>query len=189
MVESDEESKLAMLKILLEPCQYIAQLPGPQIPIKLIKAFDGWLHIPEEKLTIIEDVIEMLHSASLLIDDIEDSSKLRSGVPVAHHIYGTPLTMNAANYTYFLAMQKALTLDHPQVAEIFVGKSLLQLIPIEPNTSMFRTNDSISSWSRNRNLVARKFRFTLRRRISSDGLSKIWKFIPFGCSSHATFPS
>ena len=43
----------------------------------------------------------MLHNASLLIDDIQDNSKLRRGVPVAHNIYGVPLTINAANYIYF----------------------------------------------------------------------------------------
>ena len=137
MLENDEESKLAMLKILLEPCQYIAQLPTQQLPAKLIKAFHLWLNIPDEKLTIIEDLMEMLYSASLLVDDIEDNSKLRSGVPVAHHIYGTPLTMNAANYTYFLAMQKALALDHPQVAEIFTGERRPLLLTFGNKTTDF----------------------------------------------------
>jgi geranylgeranyl diphosphate synthase type 3 len=63
----------------------------------------------------------MLHNASLLIDDIQDNSKLRRGAPVAHSIYGVPLTINAANHIYFLAMQKALLLKHPDVTQIFVG--------------------------------------------------------------------
>jgi len=67
----------------------------------------------------------MLHNASLLIDDIEDNSKLRRGVPVAHKIYGIPLTINAANYIYFLAMQKALTLEHPDVTNIFIRELFL----------------------------------------------------------------
>lgn len=63
----------------------------------------------------------MLHNASLLIDDIQDNSKLRRGAPVAHSIYGVPLTINAANYVYFLAMQKASALKHPDVTKVFVG--------------------------------------------------------------------
>lgn len=35
------------------------------------------------------------------VDDIEDNSKLRRGVPVAHSIYGVASTINAANYVYF----------------------------------------------------------------------------------------
>ncbi|CAF0994976.1 unnamed protein product [Adineta ricciae] len=111
-------------KILLEPYEYIRTIPGKQIRPKLIQAFNLWLHIPDEKLTVIEDLVEMLHNASLLIDDIQDNSKLRRGVPVAHNIYGIPLTINAANYIYFLAMQKALALEHADVTQIFVDQML-----------------------------------------------------------------
>jgi len=52
------------------------------------------------------------------IDDIEDSSTLRRGVPVAHHIYGTPTTLNSANYVYFLGLQKLLALGKPGCAEV-----------------------------------------------------------------------
>ena len=89
---------------------------------RLHQAFNLWLAIPDDKLVAIGDLIEMLHNASLLIDDIEDNSKLRRGVPVAHHIYGIPLTINAANYIYFLAMQKAVNLDHPDATQIFIGQ-------------------------------------------------------------------
>lgn len=68
----------------------------------------------------------MLHNASLLIDDIEDNSILRRGVPVAHHIYGVASTINAANYTYFLGLEKALTLDHPQITTVYT-EQLLEL--------------------------------------------------------------
>jgi geranylgeranyl pyrophosphate synthase len=97
----------------------------------------------------------MLHNASLLIDDIEDNSKLRRGVPVAHNIYGVPLTINAANYVYFLAMEKALTLRHPDVTQIFVGlfKNEIFLFILK-EFFCFRSNVRITSWTRYGNLVA-----------------------------------
>lgn len=51
------------------------------------------------------------------IDDIEDNSCLRRGVPVAHSIYGVASTINAANYVFFLALQKVQQLGHPDVSE------------------------------------------------------------------------
>ena len=36
------------------------------------------------------------------MDDVEDSSTLRRGAPVAHAVYGVPQTINTANYVYFL---------------------------------------------------------------------------------------
>ena len=68
----------------------------------------------------------MLHNASLLIDDIEDSSKLRRGFPVAHSIYGIPSVINSANYVYFLGLEKVLTLDHPDAVKVFT-RQLLEL--------------------------------------------------------------
>lgn len=65
----------------------------------------------------------MLHNASLMIDDIEDGSTLRRGAPAAHMVYGVPLTINAAELTCFLAMQKAMQLNHPLVAHIMISKS------------------------------------------------------------------
>ncbi|XP_042625472.1 LOW QUALITY PROTEIN: geranylgeranyl pyrophosphate synthase [Cyprinus carpio] len=68
----------------------------------------------------------MLHNASLLIDDIEDSSKLRRGFPVAHSIYGVPSVINSANYVYFLGLEKVLTLEHPEAVRLFT-RQLLEL--------------------------------------------------------------
>lgn len=75
---------------------------------------------------VIIEVTEMLHNASLLIDDIEDSSKLRRGFPVAHSIYGTPSVINSANYVYFLGLEKVLTLEHPEAVQVFT-RQLLEL--------------------------------------------------------------
>lgn len=68
----------------------------------------------------IEDIVQMLHNASLLIDDIEDNGKLRRGQPVSHLIYGVPTTLNCGNFVYFLAMQQLQTLGKPEAYQIFV---------------------------------------------------------------------
>jgi len=74
-------------------------------------AFNEWLDVPPPALAIITKVIGMLHTASLLVDDIEDGSVLRRGLPVAHSIFGTAQTINSANYVYFEALQELLKLD------------------------------------------------------------------------------
>lgn len=59
---------------------------------------------------------------SYRIDDIEDNSCLRRGVPVAHSIYGVASTINAANYVFFLALEKVQQLGHPDVSIAFRWK-------------------------------------------------------------------
>ncbi|MEW6271881.1 MAG: polyprenyl synthetase family protein, partial [Thermodesulfobacteriota bacterium] len=49
------------------------------------------------------EVPELLHNASLVVDDIEDAATERRGGPPAHLTYGLPIALNAANAAYFRA--------------------------------------------------------------------------------------
>ncbi|XP_043468177.1 geranylgeranyl pyrophosphate synthase isoform X3 [Leptopilina heterotoma] len=104
---------------LLKPFTYILQVPGKQVRGKLAHAFNFWLKIPSEKILKVGNIIQMLHNSSLLIDDIEDNSILRRGIPVAHSIYGVASTINAANYVLFIALENVLSLNHPEATQVF----------------------------------------------------------------------
>jgi len=83
----------------------------------MVAAFNDWLQVPQEQLVVITRIVGMLHSASLLMDDVEDDSQLRRGIPVAHKIYGVPQTINTANYVYFLAYKELFALRDPGNAD------------------------------------------------------------------------
>ncbi|XP_043468175.1 geranylgeranyl pyrophosphate synthase isoform X1 [Leptopilina heterotoma] len=107
---------------LLKPFTYILQVPGKQVRGKLAHAFNFWLKIPSEKILKVGNIIQMLHNSSLFssrIDDIEDNSILRRGIPVAHSIYGVASTINAANYVLFIALENVLSLNHPEATQVF----------------------------------------------------------------------
>ncbi|CAH7672894.1 geranylgeranyl diphosphate synthase, type III, partial [Phakopsora pachyrhizi] len=91
--------------ILLEPFTYLSSTPGKEIRSLMIDSFNNWLKVDSDQLLIVKKIVGKLHTASLLMDDVEDGSELRRGVPVAHKIYGIPQTINSANYVYFLAYQ------------------------------------------------------------------------------------
>ncbi|KAL9126505.1 MAG: hypothetical protein Q9217_004451 [Psora testacea] len=109
-------------KILLGPFDYMFDHPGKDIRKQLIAAFNIWLKVPETSLAIITKVVGMLHTASLLVDDVEDFSQLRRGVPVAHSIFGTAQTINSANYVYFAALQELLKLGNDKVIKIYTDE-------------------------------------------------------------------
>lgn len=50
------------------------------------------------KLAVIPEVV---HNATLMVDDIEDNSTLRRGSKCAHLKYGVPIAVNDANFFYF----------------------------------------------------------------------------------------
>ena len=123
---------------LLEPYHYISSTPGKNIRSALIDCFQLWLCVPlsievgsndtgsddtnaEAKIDIlseIKQIIASLHNASLLIDDIEDNSKLRRGQPVAHSIFGVASVINCANYVYFLALERCRRLGSEKAMKV-----------------------------------------------------------------------
>ncbi|KAM3505908.1 hypothetical protein MY11210_007769 [Beauveria gryllotalpidicola] len=106
-------------RIIRGPFAYTISHPGKDIRSQLIAAFDAWLQVPPASLDVITRVVGMLHEASLLVDDVQDSSELRRGFPVAHHIFGVAQTINSANYIYFAALQELLTLNNQQALATF----------------------------------------------------------------------
>lgn len=58
------------------------------------------------------------------IDDVQDNSILRRGIPVAHNIFGTAQTINSANYVYFLALQEVRKLNSPAAMDIYTEELL-----------------------------------------------------------------
>ncbi|KAH7870056.1 isoprenoid synthase domain-containing protein [Lentinula edodes] len=97
---------------VLEPFTFVTSNPGKDMRGRLIEAFNLWLNVPLDKIATIAKIVNMLHAASLMVDDIEDDSQLRRGRPVAHKVYGIPQTINTANYVYFLAFQELFTLNN-----------------------------------------------------------------------------
>ncbi|OQE16143.1 hypothetical protein PENSTE_c025G07948 [Penicillium steckii] len=113
-------------RIVRAPLDYLLSIPGKDIRSKIINAFNEWLLLPEKELSIVKDIINLLHTASLLIDDIQDGSHLRRGHPVAHDIFGVAQTINSANYAYYLQQSRLREIGDPQAFVIFT-KALLDL--------------------------------------------------------------
>lgn len=61
-------------------------------------------------------------TANSSVDDVEDSSLLRRGIPVAHSIFGTAQTINSANYVYFAALQELMKLRNHRAIEIYTDE-------------------------------------------------------------------
>ncbi|KFZ21954.1 hypothetical protein V502_02902 [Pseudogymnoascus sp. VKM F-4520 (FW-2644)] len=83
---------------LLAPPRYIQSLRSKNIRSKLVDAFNIWFQLPEDRVNIIKGVINDLHNATLILDDIQDESLLRRGSSAAHCIFGPAQCINSATY-------------------------------------------------------------------------------------------
>ncbi|KAK6496867.1 hypothetical protein TWF481_001849 [Arthrobotrys musiformis] len=103
-------------EITLEPSDYIASMPSKGIRNVAIDALDIWYMVPQRSLEIIKNIISMLHTSSLIIDDIEDFSELRRGQPSARAVFGIPQSINSANYLFVKCLFEAQKLSPSAVA-------------------------------------------------------------------------
>lgn len=110
--------------VVLEPYSYLLQVPGKAVRSKLIAAFNFWMDVPQDKVDAISHIVQMLHTASLLIDDIEDGSTLRRGIPTAHLVYGVPWAINCGNYVYFQAMEECTKLGNMEATQYFLSEMI-----------------------------------------------------------------
>ena len=111
----NSEGKLNSRAKVIRPEDKVSQVLGRVTLASSLQAFNKWVGMKENKLfDSLLELIEILQNASLMIDDIEDGSELRRGLPCAHIVYGVPSTINSANYYYFLAMQKLTEISPPE---------------------------------------------------------------------------
>ncbi|KAJ2812153.1 geranylgeranyl diphosphate synthase 1, partial [Coemansia furcata] len=122
--KADRRSSSSMEETLLAPFEYLSQVPGKEVRTVMITAFNNWLLLDADVLARIANVVRKLHTASLMIDDVEDNSDLRRGIPVTHKIYGVPMTINTANFVYFIALQDLLQMSNSRLVDIFTEELL-----------------------------------------------------------------
>ena len=108
--------------VLMRPIAELTSNPGKRIRAQLV-SFSYRLLTGDRPLSYMAtkryrscaEAIELLHAGSLIIDDIEDGSKVRRGRPALHRIYGVPIALNAGNWLYFwpaeLLKQTGLSAD------------------------------------------------------------------------------
>ena len=77
-----------------------------------------------EKYFVINFLFELCIILHCRIDDIQDNSILRRGIPAAHTIYGVPSTINAANYVHFIGLNRVQSLNHPKAMDLCTGHLL-----------------------------------------------------------------
>jgi geranylgeranyl pyrophosphate synthase len=66
------------------------------------------------------EVVELIHAGSLIVDDIEDGSRMRRGKPALHIRYGLPIALNAGNWLYFWAFELIKAMELPRETALSV---------------------------------------------------------------------
>jgi ophiobolin F synthase len=105
---------------LLAPINYINSLPSKGIRAMLLQALSIWIKVSDSSLDIIESIIDSLHNASLILDDIEDNSPLRRGKLATHMVFGRSQSINSGNYMFVAALRSATKLSNPNALPLLL---------------------------------------------------------------------
>lgn len=98
--------RAASTEALDAPLLYLAGMPSKGVRGVLIEALNTWLSVPPAAVQTITSVVNSLHNASLILDDLEDNSPLRRGLPSVHSIFGPAQAVNSANALFVRAVSE-----------------------------------------------------------------------------------
>ncbi len=108
------------MSAVLAPYNYISCVPSKGFRSSLIETLNSWMKVPPRKLNIVRSVIDMLHSASLILDDIEDNSCQRRGQPSASIVFGPAQAINSSTFLYVRAVQAIRELHNQEATSILI---------------------------------------------------------------------
>jgi geranylgeranyl pyrophosphate synthase len=108
------------------PLLELLERPGKELRSRIVEvAYEACRN--EESNTMPTElplVVELLHTGSLIVDDIEDDSRYRRGRPALHLVVGMPLALNAGNWLYFAPHQLLERMGLPASVELELRRAI-----------------------------------------------------------------
>jgi octaprenyl-diphosphate synthase len=98
--------------------KYIISAGGKRLRPALLLLMAGALGYRGEQRFNLAAVVEFIHTATLLHDDVVDESTLRRGRPTANESFGNPASVLVGDFLYSRAFQMMLDANNVRVMEI-----------------------------------------------------------------------
>ncbi len=98
---------------------YIIGAGGKRLRPMLAVLTAGALGYQGQKQHLLAAIVEFIHTATLLHDDVVDESELRRGKETANELFGNQASVLVGDYLYTRAFQMMTELDNPDVLKIF----------------------------------------------------------------------
>ncbi|SPD73120.1 Polyprenyl synthetase [uncultured Desulfobacterium sp.] len=106
------------VEVISRMSEYLARTKGKRIRPALFLLCSRLLGVKSDRDVALATVIEFLHTATLIHDDIIDTADTRRGRATVNSIWGNELTVLLGDYLYLRAMDIALTARRIEVLDI-----------------------------------------------------------------------
>jgi len=99
-------------------CEYIISAGGKRLRPALALLTSGALSYQGTDRFTLAAVVEFIHTATLLHDDVVDESKLRRGRATANELFGNAASVLVGDFLYSRAFQMMVEVGHMRIMEI-----------------------------------------------------------------------
>ena len=110
-------------ELISEVNSYIFEKKGKRIRPALLLLCTKLFDYSGDEHIMMCTLVEALHTASLIHDDIIDNSDLRRGKKTAHTKWGPNITVLLGDYLYIKTMGYSLQSSHPEIIQIITDTS------------------------------------------------------------------
>lgn len=115
---SELGSNIPLIKDVIE---YLLSCGGKRIrPMVLLLSARALSHQDEKRINLAA-VVELIHSATLLHDDVVDNANLRRGNKTAHTLWNSSTSVLVGDFLYSRAFQIVVNLNRPEILAIFAS--------------------------------------------------------------------
>ena len=113
------EAMRSKVPLLDKITYYIVQRKGKQIRPMFVFLSAQTCNPTTDSTYTAASFIELLHTASLVHDDVVDESELRRGRQTANELFGNQASVLVGDYLYTRAFQMMTELNNPEILKIF----------------------------------------------------------------------
>jgi octaprenyl-diphosphate synthase len=99
-------------------CEYIISAGGKRLRPALTLLTSGAIGFRGPQQHILAAVVEFIHTATLLHDDVVDESELRRGRATANELFGNAASVLVGDFLYSRAFQMMVEVGHMRVMEV-----------------------------------------------------------------------
>ncbi|CAG0998808.1 partial octaprenyl-diphosphate synthase, partial [Anaerolineae bacterium] len=98
--------------------EYIIQSGGKRLRPALVLLAGGCFGLVDQRHHAMAAVVEFIHTATLLHDDVVDDSAMRRGNPTANTMFGNPASVLVGDFIYTRAFQMMVGLENMHIMEV-----------------------------------------------------------------------
>ena len=98
---------------------YLLERPGKRVRARLSIALSDSLQLPPEQGIALAAAVELLHNASLVLDDVQDNDEMRRGRASIWRTFGRSQAINLG--TFLIAQSTALAARLPGISPLFAA--------------------------------------------------------------------